>query len=140
LLLVAWAVSLRWHILFAGDEYGLFIEADYCSGITNGRFYFATGVAPWQGFGSDLGWAVLPADGLFGLVLPSFTQVPAEGWGRPDRWYVMPLWLPFLPLVFATGLLWRRYPRRFREGRCPHCRYNLTGNVSGVCPECGEKV
>ncbi len=22
--------------------------------------------------------------------------------------------------------------------QCPSCDYNLTGNVSGVCPECGE--
>jgi hypothetical protein len=25
-------------------------------------------------------------------------------------------------------------------GHCPKCNYNLTGNVSGVCPECGEKI
>lgn len=23
---------------------------------------------------------------------------------------------------------------------CPACQYNLTGNVSGVCPECGTKI
>jgi len=22
---------------------------------------------------------------------------------------------------------------------CPKCSYNLTGNVSGICPECGTK-
>ncbi len=30
--------------------------------------------------------------------------------------------------------------RRIREGRCPFCDYNLTGNVSGTCPECGKRV
>ncbi|MCH7592047.1 MAG: hypothetical protein IH989_04605 [Planctomycetes bacterium] len=25
-------------------------------------------------------------------------------------------------------------------GRCQACDYDLTGNVSGVCPECGTKV
>lgn len=25
-------------------------------------------------------------------------------------------------------------------GTCPFCRYNLTGNTSGVCPECGTPV
>jgi len=23
-------------------------------------------------------------------------------------------------------------------GRCPACGYDLTGNVSGICPECGK--
>ncbi|GMU21388.1 MAG: hypothetical protein AMXMBFR13_14810 [Phycisphaerae bacterium] len=30
---------------------------------------------------------------------------------------------------------------RTRNGRgCDTCGYNLTGNVSGVCPECGSPV
>jgi rubrerythrin len=32
----------------------------------------------------------------------------------------------------------RRSKTRF--GHCQKCGYNLTGNVSGVCPECGEKA
>ena len=28
--------------------------------------------------------------------------------------------------------------RRLRPGFCPCCQYNLTGNTSGVCPECGH--
>ena len=27
--------------------------------------------------------------------------------------------------------------RRRRTGSCARCGYNLTGNVSGTCPECG---
>ncbi len=27
--------------------------------------------------------------------------------------------------------------RRQHHGACVTCGYNLTGNVSGVCPECG---
>ncbi|MCE9590737.1 MAG: hypothetical protein K8S99_09460 [Planctomycetes bacterium] len=27
-----------------------------------------------------------------------------------------------------------------REPRCRKCSYNLTGNLSGMCPECGEPV
>ncbi|HOA73620.1 MAG TPA: hypothetical protein PL151_04100 [Phycisphaerae bacterium] len=30
--------------------------------------------------------------------------------------------------------------RRFPLGCCEHCGYNLTGNVSGTCPECGRTV
>jgi hypothetical protein len=47
---------------------------------------------------------------------------------------------PLLPLlVIATAVLWR-LDRRFPLGRCQKCGYNLTGNVSGVCPECGRAV
>ena len=53
-----------------------------------------------------------------------------------------PLWMPLVlfatyPLVaFARGPL-RRW-RRARRGGCRKCGYNLTGNVSGRCPECGS--
>ena len=37
--------------------------------------------------------------------------------------------------------LWRDPDYRpFGPGHCQKCGYNLTGNVSGVCPECGEAV
>ncbi|HEY2584722.1 MAG TPA: hypothetical protein VGI81_03030 [Tepidisphaeraceae bacterium] len=49
--------------------------------------------------------------------------------------------------VGLAGLYWQRYraralqakARRLR-GECPLCGYNLTGNVSGTCPECGAPV
>ena len=40
--------------------------------------------------------------------------------------------------AFARGPL-RRYRRR-RRNQCIKCGYDLTGNVSGVCPECGTRV
>jgi hypothetical protein len=30
--------------------------------------------------------------------------------------------------------------RRLALNQCPRCSYDLTGNVSGVCPECGERI
>lgn len=55
----------------------------------------------------------------------------------------IPYWL--LALCFATvPAAWLfRFERRqhYRPtGRCTACGYNLTGNVSGVCPECGTPV
>jgi hypothetical protein len=40
---------------------------------------------------------------------------------------------PFLVLLQGP---WRRSRRR-AKGLCVRCAYNLTGNVTGVCPECG---
>jgi hypothetical protein len=33
-----------------------------------------------------------------------------------------------------------RRERLLSDGLCPECKYNLTGNVSGRCPECGTPV
>lgn len=48
--------------------------------------------------------------------------------------------LPLFPmgLVFTPVVLYRT--RRLREGHCAQCGYNLTGNVSGIYPECGRPV
>jgi len=61
----------------------------------------------------------------------------AEGFGVPFWAMCLPI-LIYPALVFARGPLRRR--RRHRLGQCVYCGYNLTGNVSGTCPECGEKV
>ncbi len=45
-----------------------------------------------------------------------------------------------LPISMAAGAVLLPRQRRVQHGRCKKCRYNLTGNVSGVCPECGTKI
>lgn len=56
----------------------------------------------------------------------------------------IPLWAPFVacsayPLVaFVRGRARRR--RQRRRGLCKECQYDLTGNVSGVCPECATPI
>ena len=40
------------------------------------------------------------------------------------------------PKVLAKERSLRRQVRR-ANGQCQDCGYDLTGNVSGVCPECG---
>ncbi len=69
--------------------------------------------------------------------------------GFGDRTYslAVPLWaVATLLLLFCIYPIttfirgpYRRY-RRGKKGHCLKCGYNLTGNVSGVCPECGEKI
>jgi hypothetical protein len=50
------------------------------------------------------------------------------------------LW--FIPsIVSAAVLIWGYRTRPIQPFRaCSHCEYNLTGNVSGICPECGTPV
>jgi hypothetical protein len=74
----------------------------------------------------------------------------------PPKWQIgvgvsLVYGLPVVIIAVAVyaWLTHRFGPRVDREIPCPkcgyvgHCRkcgYNLTGNVSGVCPECGEKA
>jgi hypothetical protein len=49
------------------------------------------------------------------------------GFGFTSRWAVD---------VRKKWTNWLRYPK----GHCQGCGYNLTGNVSGICPECGKQI
>ena len=49
------------------------------------------------------------------------------------------LWIPFFIVLIPTVLLWLR-DRQILPGYCEHCGYDLTGNVSGRCPECGKSI
>jgi hypothetical protein len=53
----------------------------------------------------------------------------------------IPPWLAFLFVGVTTGALWWLDANAvIRPGHCRRCAYDLTGNVSGVCPECGCRV
>jgi hypothetical protein len=68
---------------------------------------------------------------LLGLSLPRLENNPA------GKQLVAPLWLPVALLTPLTIFLDRRDRRRRPPGHCQSCGYNLTGNTSGICPECG---
>jgi hypothetical protein len=52
----------------------------------------------------------------------------------------VPLWSLLLIIGAPTCFgVWRNR-RRIPPGHCRTCGYNLTGNVSGACPECGERI
>lgn len=41
-------------------------------------------------------------------------------------------------LVPLLAAIWWPARREMPPGHCASCGYNLTGNVSGRCPECGQ--
>ena len=54
---------------------------------------------------------------------------------------MFPLSLPALAFAaYPSVVLVRSLQRRRRKGCCGICDYNLTGNTSGICPECGTDV
>ena len=54
------------------------------------------------------------------------------------RELTVPVWLAFVVFSVLTAIFLRR--ERIAPGYCQHCGYDLTGNVSGRCPECGEAI
>lgn len=58
----------------------------------------------------------------------------------PDRLYFLALPGYVALVVFALMLVVLPRRRIRVPGRCSRCGYDLTGNVSGVCPECGARV
>ena len=56
-----------------------------------------------------------------------------------DTVVLLPLFPWFVILAVLTGVLfWREHRLRMLPGHCQKCGYDLTGNVSGKCPECGN--
>ena len=83
-------------------------------------------------------------------VLPSAIElvIPVEK-SRPlvmiDCWLLIALWAitvvtPVVVAVFIRDGLAHRRRQRMDPDLCHVCQYNLIGNVSGVCPECGTRI
>ena len=56
-------------------------------------------------------------------------------WDGPDQWARLGM------IGISAILIW--LPRKADQngrGRCKKCDYNLTGNQSGICPECGLPI
>ncbi len=106
------------------------------------------GVPPsGRGMPRPSGWTIQThASYLFwwpqsGIILPIIVTINRAGRTTTNRWIqrvTVPLWLPLVLMALPTAFLWWR-DRPSPPGHCA-CGYNLTGNVSGRCPECGEAV
>lgn len=57
----------------------------------------------------------------------------------PGGMVFIPHWLINLIAWSIFVVLWHR-TRRHSEGCCPKCGYDLQGNASGTCSECGEAL
>lgn len=111
----------------------------------NGGFYFAHGtvcVMLGKDGTADYGRSTRSALQL----LQNFTSQKFSA--RFRFWSVgIPCWLAvaifaLLPTFMIVRLAAGRVRGRLRtsRGRCCKCGYDLTGNTSGLCPECGSKI
>ncbi len=146
---VRWTAATRLAVVGSGsclfawfaDEYGVWDFLGY--------------PMAYQGSPTELGWLIAPYQrwpeisldnpewvmGRLGLVAP---DMRTTHWlnGTPGKRYGthvdIPLWLPFLIVALPTTLLFYRDRKRLQPGNCGACGYDLTGNTSGVCSECGD--
>ena len=73
---------------------------------------------------------------------PASDPTAAPYFGLVAPWVDLLILTAILPVAWMINWLWRRHRRR-RAARlllCTSCGYNLTGNTSGVCPECGAPL
>jgi hypothetical protein len=141
-LVVLWVASywsgfgFKWVRPFT-DTHGFSCDVEWFVGCGNGRIYFERYITPFA----------LPSERL------GFGYVP-YGWNAdqqlfaiddsPERWEILfPVAVPVgMTLILPCLSLHMRYLklRKLRPRSCRTCSYDLTGNVSGVCPECGTAV
>ena len=117
-----WAERDRWIYKPAGPERKLsaFADSRQASGMEPYQKVFGFGV--YRYVNGDNNWdpSIITT---IGAIVPS--------------WFLVALFL-MLPV------LWRARQYRLaalvKRGACTKCGYNLTGNTSGVCPECGSPI
>ena len=112
---------------------------------------FVFGAMAWTGWSGRsaaraLIWPALTV--LAWLVVPALGSAYWWGWGaaerfllRVPRWYALAYYAVCMGSYTVCAVMGHR--RRFRRlvpAHCGVCGYDLTGNVSGMCPECGEKT
>ena len=126
LILVACFISLRWEVMHWGDSFWAGIRWGHVGCAWTDQAYLVAS-----------GWRIrdIPDQKIppwYPLWYPRFDRL-ATGTGVVD----VPIWMPFLMFALPTAFLWHRDRRSFPPGACQRCGYDLTGNVSGRCPECG---
>lgn len=76
------------------------------------------------------------------VVLLDFNERVSKVTVKPRAGPGTPIWVIVITLTVLagyTGWLWWR-DREPPAGHCPACAYDLRGNLSGRCPECGTNV
>ncbi|MEE8169228.1 MAG: hypothetical protein V3T70_01655 [Phycisphaerae bacterium] len=142
LVIAAWAISVLYPCGSIGLNGSIGLENSavlFSKQLVYGKFEWdERRVRFWTGH-----LALDPLDG-FRLELPrirrrsAFTVPTGQPPLAETLEIVLPLWIPLITFGIPTALMIiRDRRRRIPPGHCRRCGYDLTGNVSGVCPECG---
>lgn len=136
-IVAAAAMTLRWHAHWLSPHMAVGV------GVYAGAAY-----ANWTPDDlANMPPAAEAPSGVEVVTARSWSDV-ARRWSRYALWPMshsaanfrvayVPLWIVFVVAAVPTGVLWWRDRRRILPVHCEKCGYDLTGNVSGRCPECG---
>ena len=107
--------------------------------IQNGNLMFSWTDPADVMWGGQLGWFVQKRHTVWSSLRTWWPPVNYPGPGAVNpKSVTVRFWFLCSLLAIPTYWLWR-LDRRPLPGHCP-CGYDLTGNESGVCPECGVEV
>jgi len=105
------------------------IDPNSPAGISIHQEFTGTQSPDWW---NQMGFFAVSHDEWYGGEPSSRTLFEAPHWS-----VALILLLPGLPLLIRVARSFRKLPT---GPTCTKCHYNLTGNTSGVCPECGSPV
>ena len=128
LMLAAWGFSLFWSVSYICAHHGCGLGYGYAV------IAISSKARPFNPFTNPEAWEVERATGPLSERLGGLLHWQRFGYLST---VFVPLWMPFVLLALPTAFLWHR-DRRPPKGHCQGCGYDLTGNVSGICSECGE--
>jgi hypothetical protein len=135
-----WTGAAVFLVSIAACETSGYVRLDWIRGPA-WRLYIGEGYVCWMGWDGDVAPGFYVRDRNFELAM-------AEGdWHGVDAFDVeytnVPIWwvsLAAIPVIAVTAVALRLLPYCVAPRRCRHCAYDLTGNVSGICPECGQAI
>src|ERR1043166_984271 len=107
-------------------------------GLLSGTLFWET--YPANDSGSAPYWSIWWNTETLKVVSPYGIRLPSRHSAFTIDVFFLPFWLPFVIVVIPTAILWHRHRRRIPPGHCAYCNYNLTGNTTGICPECGTPI
>ncbi len=134
LLLLAWAASLRWPLIFVKQEN---VQRCRFIGCAVGEFGFVSmpveGMFPVSSDWTRVRIPVEPESRNYGFVLPVVQY-------ESDIVVTIPLWVPLALALVPTAVMYLLDRRRQAPGLCRRCQYDLRGLTSPRCPECGTDI
>jgi hypothetical protein len=111
------------------SDNGLDLRACFCEGWLELQFLLGKGGGMISDDGMREWWGYYRDYGYKGTI-HQLIEIP--------MWQPIILFMAYPTVAFIQGPF--RRIRRRRKGLCQKCGYNLTGNVTGVCSECGERI